>query len=281
MSRRLFFVFISIVSIFLAACSDNDTSTDTSDSNSTTVTTANGPMTISFSSATAEAGQAISLSYSLDDGRDKSLADRSKPVAGTIHWDDGKDDRLSAQGGTISHTYNQAGIYNIHIQPDGGEKVPVGTVVITAAATAAATVEVQCPTMFRISEKTGSTTGAATYSSYRIELVGRCYSLVETVLTQFALNDAGSVNGDHLTIVIGNEGVFGTGAFAIKEVRTGLFGGIINSIARSIHPTCAAGSGSSTIKSIDGVSTWSFSVTSSCNSGTAQGTVPAITLTRM
>jgi len=111
---------------FLASCSDSKTSSENAEAEVSISETQK--VKVSFSSESVEVGEKLTLTYSVDDGQDERQ--RNKPIYATIHWGDITDDRLSINETEISHTYSKAGTYNISIQPDGGEKVRVGTVVV-------------------------------------------------------------------------------------------------------------------------------------------------------
>jgi len=116
--KTRFVVLHIFLSFLLVSCSDSDTSAEVSENGIADTQ----DIRVSFSSKEVEVGEELTISYVVDDGQ------RNKRVPATIHWGDITDDRLSANQSSISHIYRQDGTFNISIQPDGGEKVRVGTV---------------------------------------------------------------------------------------------------------------------------------------------------------
>ena len=131
--------FVILLFLFLSACGGGNSSSENSAANSegssTSMETPNGTLSVNFSRSSASVGESVSVVYQLDDGRSKDANVRQRPVAGIIHWDDGTDDRLSPQGGTITHVYSQPGTYRVHIQADGGQRQQVGVITVAGNST--------------------------------------------------------------------------------------------------------------------------------------------------
>ncbi len=120
-------VFLVFVGIGLTGCGNkNSTSSGGASASSSTVaeigaTDSGGTVQIKFKD-NAFIGESVTVEYTVK-GQTGEL------LAGTMHWDDGSDDRVRGNG-VIEHTYTSTGTYNIAFQADKELKKAVGTITV-------------------------------------------------------------------------------------------------------------------------------------------------------
>ncbi len=128
--KKFSYVLLVSIILILAGCSDDsDTSTggdsaDVTENGGAIITNEGGLLLVEVEDQ-ATAGSTINLRYILRDA-----AGLDQP--GTLFWNDNTSSRIRGTG-SINHIYREPGTYRIAIQPDGGERVVVGSVVVVPA----------------------------------------------------------------------------------------------------------------------------------------------------
>ena len=120
-----------VLAVVLSGCGGkNHTSSGGADAASfsqaeNTIQTETGGVIYTSYSDRGMAGEAITLHIKF---REKGVVPGKS--TGTLHWGDFTEDRVR-DGISINHKYRSAGTYTVALQPDGGQKLVVATIVIS------------------------------------------------------------------------------------------------------------------------------------------------------